>query len=53
MSERRETIQRTVQEAARGRSERTPWFVLGGVTLVIAAVAGVLIAIGVLVWVLA
>ncbi len=53
MSDPRETIERTVQEVARGRSERTPWFVLGGVTLVVAIVAGVVIAIAVLVWVLA
>jgi hypothetical protein len=47
------TIEDTQREIARGESERTPWFVLGGVTLLIAIVAGTLIAVAVLVWVFA
>jgi hypothetical protein len=41
-------IQKTeelVSEADRGRSERTPWLVLGGVHVVVAALVGVVLAI--------
>jgi hypothetical protein len=41
MAEPRDDVPR---EAARGRTDATPWYVLGGVTLTLAAVAGVVIA---------
>lgn len=38
------------REAARGRSERTPFLIIGGVAGTIAVVAGALIGILLLVW---
>jgi hypothetical protein len=38
------------REAARGRSERTPWLALGGVHLTIAVVFAVVVAIALLVY---
>lgn len=49
-------IQKTeelVAEAERGRSERTPWLILGGVNLVVVAVVGVVLAIVFTVYLLA
>jgi hypothetical protein len=49
-------IQKTeegVAEAERGRSERTPWLVLGGVHVVVAALVGVVLAIVFTVYLLA
>ena len=40
-------------EAERGRSERTPWLVLGGVQLAVAALVGVVLAIVAAVYLLA
>lgn len=40
-------------EAERGRSERTPWLVLGGVHMVVAALVGVVLAIVLAVYLLA
>jgi len=40
-------------EAERGRSERTPWLVLGGVHLAVAALVGVVLAIVFAVYLLA
>ena len=43
-------LEQPAREAARGRSERTPFLVIGGVGGTIAIVAGILILIMVLVW---
>jgi hypothetical protein len=40
-------------EAERGRSERTPWLVLGGVHLAVAALVGIVLAVVVAVYLLA
>jgi hypothetical protein len=40
-------------EAERGQSERTPWLVLGGVHLAVAALVGVVLAIAFAVYLLA
>jgi hypothetical protein len=40
-----ETPKELVREAARGRSERTPWLVLGGVQLVVGAFVAIVVAI--------
>jgi hypothetical protein len=42
-----------VQEAERGSSERTPWLVLGGVHLAVAALVAVVLAIAFTVYLLA
>jgi hypothetical protein len=42
-----------VAEAERGRSERTPWLVLGGVHLAVAALVAVVLAIAFTVYLLA
>lgn len=42
-----------VAEAERGRSERTPWLVLGGVHVVVAALVAVVLAIVFTVYLLA
>jgi len=49
-------IQKTeevVAEAELGRSERTPWLVLGGVQVIVAALVGVVLAIVFTVYLLA
>ena len=47
-----ETPKDLVEEAQRGRSERTPWIALGGVTLVVGVfVAVIVVAALVLYWV--
>jgi hypothetical protein len=43
-------LEQPAREAARGRSERTPLLLIGGVGGTIAVVAGILIVIMVLVW---
>jgi hypothetical protein len=43
-------LERTSRDVARGDAPETPIFVLGGVTLVIAAVAAVVIAVALLLW---
>jgi hypothetical protein len=48
-----ETPKELVREAARGRSERTPWIALGAVHLVVAAFVAVIIGIVLLVYFLA
>ncbi|HEV8459126.1 MAG TPA: hypothetical protein VGQ38_00335 [Gaiellaceae bacterium] len=48
-----ETPKELVEEAQEGRSERTPWLALGGVTLVVALVVAVIVVIAVLVYFLA
>lgn len=40
-------------EAERGKSERTPWLVLGGVHVIVAALVGVVLAIVFTVYLLA
>ena len=40
-------------EAERGQSERTPWLVLGGVHIAVAALVGVVLAIAFTVYLLA
>jgi hypothetical protein len=40
------------QEAARGRSERTPFLALGGVTLVIGIVVALVVAVALLLYLL-
>ena len=47
-----EKIEREVRQTARGRDESTPFKALFGVWLVIAGVAGLFIAVGLLLWVL-
>jgi hypothetical protein len=42
-----------VQEADRGQSERTPWLVLGGVHIAVAALVAVVLAIAFTVYLLA
>jgi hypothetical protein len=42
-----------VEEAARGRSERTPLIAIGGVTIVVGAIVVVLLAVAFLVYMLA
>lgn len=46
-------LEREAREAARGESEKTPLLVLGGVGGTIAIVAGVLIVVAFLIWLLA
>jgi hypothetical protein len=48
-----ETPKDLVQEAERGRSERTPWLALTGVTMIVAAVVGVIVVIALAVYFLA
>jgi hypothetical protein len=48
-----EKTEELVTEAERGRSERTPWLVLVGVHLVVAALVGVVLAIVFTVYLLA
>ena len=48
-----ETPKELVEETQAGRSERTPWLALSGVTLVVAAVVGVIVVIALLVYFLA
>jgi hypothetical protein len=48
-----EKTQRLVGEAERGRSERTPWLVLGGVHIFVAIVVAVVLAIVFTVYLLA
>ena len=45
-----ETPKELVEEAQRGRSERTPWLALTGVTLVLTVFVGVLIAAALIVY---
>jgi hypothetical protein len=45
-----ETPKELVEEAQRGRSERTPWLALTGVTLFLTVVVGVLIAVALIVY---
>jgi hypothetical protein len=47
-----EKIQHEIDEVAEGRDEFTPFKALFGLWLVIAVVAGFLIVVGVLIWVL-
>ena len=43
-------LEETARDVTRGDAPETPMFVIGGVTLVIAAVAAVVIAIALLLW---
>ena len=43
-------LEREPREAARGRSERTPFLIIGGVAGTIAVVAGIIVAILLLLW---
>ncbi len=48
-----EKTEELAAEAERGQSERTPWLVLGGVHLAVAALVGVVLAIAFTVYLLA
>lgn len=48
-----EKTEELAAEAERGRSERTPWLVLGGVHLAVAALVAVVLAIAFTVYLLA
>ena len=48
-----EKVEDAVAEADRGKSERTPWLVLSGVHVVVAALVGVVLAIVFTVYLLA
>ena len=48
-----EKAEDVIGEAERGQSERTPWLVLGGVHVVVAALVGVVLAIAFTVYLLA
>jgi len=48
-----EKTEELVQEAERGRSERTPWLVWGGMHLVVGALVAVVLAIAVIAYLLA
>ena len=48
-----ETPKDLVEEAERGRSERTPWLALTGVTIVVGALVGVILAVALLVYLVA
>jgi hypothetical protein len=48
-----ETPKDLVKEAERGRSERTPWLALTGVTIFVAALVGVIVVIALAVYFLA
>ena len=45
-----ETPKGLVEEAQRGRSERTPWLALTGVTLVVGALVVVIVAVALIVY---
>jgi hypothetical protein len=45
-----ETPKDLVEEAQRGRSERTPWLALTGVTLVVGALVVVIVAVALIVY---
>jgi hypothetical protein len=45
-----ETPKELVQEADRGRSERTPWIALTGVTLAVAVLVGVILVAALIVY---
>jgi hypothetical protein len=45
-----ETPKDLVDEAQRGRSERTPWLALTGVTLVVGALVVVIVAVALIVY---
>ena len=53
MADPKEKTEELVAEAERGRSERTPWLVLGGVHVVVIAVVAVVLAIVFTVYLLA
>ncbi len=48
-----ETPKDLVKEAERGRSERTPWIALTGVTLVVGALVAAILAVALVVYFLA
>ena len=48
-----EKVEDLAAEAERGKSERTPWLVLGGVHMIVVAVVGVVLAIVFTVYLLA
>ena len=48
-----EKVEDLSAEAERGRSERTPWLLLGGVHVIVAALVGVVLAIVFAVYLLA
>jgi hypothetical protein len=48
-----ETPKDLVEEAGRGRSERTPWLALTGVTLVVGALVAAILAVALVVYFLA
>jgi disulfide bond formation protein DsbB len=48
-----EKVEDLAVEAERGRSERTPWLVLGGVHMIVVALVGVVLAIVFTVYLLA
>jgi hypothetical protein len=48
-----ESTKDVVREAERGRSERTPWIALTGVTIAVGAIVGLVLALALLVYFLA
>ena len=53
MTDPKEKTEELLQEAERGRSERTPWLVLGGVHVVVIAIVAVVLALVFTVYLLA
>ena len=45
-----ETPKDLVKEAERGRSERTPWIALTGVTIAVAVLVGVILAVALILY---
>ena len=53
MTDPKEKTEELLAEAERGRSERTPWLILGGVHLVVIAIVAVVLGIVFTVYLLA
>jgi hypothetical protein len=45
-----ETPKELAKEAGRGRSERTPWLALTGVTIVVGALVGVIVTVALILY---
>jgi hypothetical protein len=53
MTDRKDKAERLLAEAEHGRSERTPWLVLGGMQIVVLVIVAVVLAIVFTVYLLA
>lgn len=53
MTDPKEKTEELLAEAERGRSERTPWLILGGVHIVVIAIVAVVLAVVFTVYLLA